>query len=101
MMEKTVYKLVEALCADYSRREALINEHTLPLRQENELKYYNYKIYSAVAEIVGEDNAHSMIEDIGAGHGYAKCEMSDVSERTYKRWKDRAVTNIALRLYLK
>lgn len=101
MTDKTVYKLVEALCADYSRRERLINEHTLPLRQENELKYYNYKIYSAVAEIVGEDNARYMIDDIGAGRGYAKCEMADVSERTYKRWKERAVTNIALKLYLK
>lgn len=100
MIEPSLYRLIEALCADYERRARLIRSHILPTRCENELKYYNYKIYDAVCEIVDEGMAEDMIEDIGSGVGYAKTNMDYVSESTYKRYKHNTIYNIAMKLHL-
>ena len=100
LMPKTVRDLVCALCADYPRRRAAIESHSVTPRTENEYKYYNYKIYDAVAEVVGEYYAERFIEDIGARVGYAKTELYFFSETAYKYKKSDATKNIAHSLHL-
>ena len=100
MMPKTLKALVCALCADYSRRRAAIESHTMTPRTENEYKYYNYKIYDAVAEVVGEPYAERFIDDIGLNIGYAKTELYFFSESAYKHKKSNATKSIALSLHL-
>jgi hypothetical protein len=100
LMPKTVRELICALCADYPRRRAAIESHSVTPRTENEYKYYNYKIYDAVAEVVGEYYAERFIEDIGSKVGYAKTELYFFSETAYKYKKSGATRRIAYALHL-
>ena len=92
--------LVVALCADYERRERLIEEGGLTPRVEMEYRYFNHKIYNAAAEIVGADEALLYINDIGARRGYAHSPVEDISDTTYKRRKAAVFDSIATSLYL-
>ena len=100
LIPDTVGALVRALCIDYPRRREIIENHTARGRVENELKYYNYKIYDAVAEIIDERMVENMISDIGERRGYGHSDIIDISETTYKIRKQEAVFNIAKGLYL-
>lgn len=99
-MESSVDTLVVALCLDYPRRQRAIEEGSVSHRTENEFRYYNFKIFLAVAEIVGEDRAPAFIEEIGARRGYAYSAVENMCESTYKIKKRLAKINIAKRLHL-
>lgn len=92
--------LVCALCADYKRRESIILCRNAPRRVDNELRYFNFKIFDAVSEVVGEARAEAFIEEIGRRVGYAKSRVDDFSESVYKNYKLLVKENIAKRLYL-
>ena len=96
----TVDMLVVALCADYERRRHAINQRTVSHRTEMEYRYLNFKVYNAAAEVVGAHSAPMMINEIGAKKGYAKSDMDEVSEKTYKRKKREIKLNIAKMLHL-
>jgi len=96
----TVDAVVEALCLDFPRRADAIAKKNVTHRTEMEYRYLNYKILTAVKEIVREDWAETMIEDIGARTGYAKTELSDTSEKDYKIKKRMVKDNIARALHL-
>ena len=97
---KSVSEIVRALCLDYPRRAEAISLHSFSGRIENEFKYYNFKIYDAAAEIVGESLAEKFICEIGERAGYARSRVNLMSERSYKAYKHETVENIARRLYL-
>ena len=99
-VKNTLDELLRALCADYERRRRLIEGREMPRRVDMELRYLNFKIYDATAEIVGEGAADMFIKEIGSGVGYAKSEIDNLSETTYKDLKRLARQNIAKRLYL-
>ena len=99
-LDRSVFALVVAICADFERRRELIEKGNIPRRVEMELRYLNVKIYDAAAEIVGDDNAEQFINEIGNKVGYAKTEVWDMSEYTYKCYKNEVTRNIAKRLYL-
>lgn len=103
MMEdrKPIEMIVVALCADYGRRADEIAKKELPPRVIMEYKYYNTKIYHAVAEIVGEGDAIHYIGDIGSRRGYSK-QYNELymSEATYNRRKRECKYNIARALNL-
>lgn len=93
--------LVFALCADYGRREEIILGRMAERRVDNELRYINFKMFDAAAEIVGESRAALFIREIGRGIGYAHSAEAYISEGTYKDYKLRVKENIVKRLYLK
>ena len=92
--------LISAMCLDYGRRKALILGGALERRVDTELRYYNFKLFDAAAEIVGEALAEIFISEIGAHVGYASTAVETMCERTYKTYKQRVKENIARRLYL-
>ena len=98
--KSTLAELVEALCKDYGRRQALLNDETTSRRVKNELVYLNMRLFEAVGEIVGGNLAEAFIHDIGEGIGYARTELAFFSESEYKAQKRIAVQNIAKRLFL-
>ena len=98
-LSPTLDGVVVALCADYERRESMINSSTLPARIEVEYRYLNAKIRIAVEEIVGEECAITLIEEIGYKIGYAKTELDFMSEKSYKTKKLSAKVNIAKKLH--
>lgn len=100
LIPDTVGVLVRALCLDYPRRSEVIENHTARGRVENEMKYYNYKIYDAVAEIIDEKMVEDMISDIAQRRGFSNSKINSISETTYKIRKQEAVYNIAKGLYL-
>ena len=100
LIPDTAEAVVRALCLDYPRRREAIEYHTVTPRTENEFKYYNYKIYDATAEIVGENLANTFINDIGKRIGFTEDRGLFISEVTYKTRKRDAVLNIAYRLHL-
>ena len=93
-------RLIVALCLDYKRRREIIEARTASRRTDTELRYYNFKLYDAVAEIVGERFAEGYIDEIGRNIGYAKSALYCFSEVTYNEYKRRALDNIAKRLHL-
>ena len=92
--------IVVAVCADYERREKEICQATASHRTDMEYRYLNFKIYDAAAEIVGEDEAVSFINEIGRKVGYAASSLAYMSEATYKIRKREVKVNIAKRLHL-
>ena len=91
--------IIQGLCADYERRAKVIAENCLPPRIISEAKYYNVKIFDAVAEIVGEEKAKSYIQDIGSRTGYNhRPDAEYLSEVTYYRKKRECKINIAKKL---
>ena len=97
----TLDNLIRALCADYERRERIILKREAERRVDNELRYLNFKIFDAAAEVVGEGRADAFISEIGGAVGYAKSCVDCLSEGTYKRYKSQVKENIAKKLYLK
>ena len=92
--------LVTALCLDYTRRAGLIEGKLCSRRTDTELRYYNFKIYDASAEVVGDRFAEIFIRDIGERRGYASTELSFFSEGSYKSYKKLIKENIAKKLHL-
>ena len=99
-IEKSLDVLVAALCLDYGRRQKAIDERMMSSRTDTEFRYYNFKIFDAAAEIVGEIYADTYIEEIGTHTGYAKSRVGFVSEGTYKKFKRLVCDNIARKLHL-
>ncbi len=100
IIQGSVVDVVRALCLDYPRRADAIYNHSVSGRVENEFKYYNYKIYDAAAEIVGEALAECFIREIGERSGYSNSRVNNMCESTYKTHKRETTVNIARRLYL-
>lgn len=96
----TLDALVCALCKDYERRRRAMSTPGISFRTAAELRYINFKIHDAVAEIVGEEDADVYIKEIGEHIGYAYSDVPDICERTYKTRKRAAITNIAKKLHL-
>jgi hypothetical protein len=92
--------LVTALCLDYFRRKEAMENKSVTKRTDTEFRYYNFKIFDAVAEVGGERYAELYIKEIGRKTGYAKSELSFLSEGTYKRYKAIIKENIARKLHL-
>lgn len=99
-VESSLDTLVIALCFDYRRRQKAILERSVAKRTDTEYRYYNFKIFDAAAEIVGERFAERYIEEIGNRVGYAKTAIDCVSEITYKNYKRLIKDNIAKKLHL-
>ena len=99
-LDDTLDWLVRALCADYQRRELLILKKDAERRVDNELRYLNFKVFDAVAEVVGEGRADVFITEIGRSIGYAKTRVDCFSEGMYKQYKKFVKENIAKKLYL-
>ena len=97
----TLDYLVKALCADYKRREDIILGGMAERRVDNELRYLNFKLFDAAAEVVGDGKAGTIISEIGSSVGFAKSEFEYISEGIYKQYKMLVKQNIAKRLYLK
>ena len=96
----SVDMIIVALCRDYFRREdALINK-SVTKRTDTEYRYYNFKIFDAAAEVVGEADAEIYIKEIGEKVGYAKSDVFLISEVTYKQRKRCVMDNIAKKLHL-
>ena len=100
MLAATLDSLVCALCRDYPRQREAIEKGTAEKRVDTEYRYYCFKIYDAVAEIVGERLAELFIKEIGNRIGYAKSELYYYSEKYYKETKLRVKLNVAKRLHL-
>ena len=100
-VKDTLDNLVFALCADYERRAGIILARTAERRVDNELRYINFKMFDAAAEIVGEARAEAFIREIGTRVGYVNSSELYMSEGTYKNYKSLVKKNIAKRLYLK
>ena len=99
-LKNSLEVLVSALCLDYARRAKAIEERMVTKRTDTEFRYYNFKIYDAAAEIVGERFAEIYIYEIGMRIGYAKTEISCISESAYKNYKKLIKENIAKKLHL-
>lgn len=99
-LEPTLDRLVTALCLDYSRRQKIIEERSASKRTDTELRYYNFLIYDAAAEVVGERDAEIYINEIGRNIGYAKSTASYTAESVYKGYKQYVKENIAKKLHL-
>lgn len=99
-VDSTLDALVRALCLDYPRRERAISELSVSHRTDTEFRYYNFKIFDAAAEVVGEAEAEIYIKEIGETVGYAKSDTFLISEVTYKKRKRLVMNNIAKKLHL-
>ena len=96
----TVDQLVVAHCADYSRRKAQIERGGMSQRTVMELRYLNFRMLDAAAELVGEDDAEVYIEEIGMRRGYASTKIEDISESTYKIKKQKIKLALARGIHL-
>lgn len=100
---KSLTLLVKALCADYPRRARIIAKNGSDRRSRRlamECAYFNRRIFEAVSEITGADLAEIFIREIGEGTGYAKSEVTVLSESVYKEYKREARAAIAKKLHL-
>lgn len=91
--------VVEAICRDFEGRERALERGSVKRRVQMEYHYLNAKIFEGVAEITGTAPARAFIKEIGSGIGYSHSEVSWMSESTYKRYKRRAIENIARKLH--
>ncbi len=100
VMSKTLDEIIKAYCADFLRRAQVIADKSAPFNVIMEYKFLNYRIFSAASEYCGTGDALEFIKDIGEGRGYAKSELSVMSESVYKTKKREIKLNIARRLSL-
>lgn len=99
LIPKTLDAVVIALCADYSRRAAAIDNREMPFNVTMEYRFLNYRIMNAAIEIAGERDALTFVSDIGSRVGYtASCVY--LSESVYKLRKKEVKENIAKKLSL-
>lgn len=97
-------RLIVAICADYERRKAAIEEGSVSRRVKMEYQYMNSRVLDGAGEISGSALAETFIDEIGNGTGYAAskvCGMKDMCESTYKIYKSEIKGNIAKKLSLK
>ncbi len=99
-MSGTLDAAVAALCADFARREALIAEGSVSVRTRAELRYINYIIINAAAEIADARYVRVFIDEIGSRTGYAYSAVDGMSEITYKKQKSDIKLRIAQKLHL-
>lgn len=88
--------LIISLCRDFSRRERGSDTRRVAM----EYKYLNTRMLEAACDVAGEEYGRQMIKEIGERIGYAKSELDEPSEATYKRLKLATKIAIARRLYL-
>lgn len=100
MMPKGLNKLIVSMCADYSRRQNVIENRTAPFNVIMEYRFLNYRIMNAALEVAGSRDALIFINDIGKNIGYAKSDICSLSESVYKERKEGVKQNIARRLSL-
>ena len=93
--------IVVALCADFARRQRVIDSRTAEHRVDMEYRYLNFKIFNAARHMLCERDALIMIEERGGEVGYARSRLEYVSEKTYKEYKRRIKDLIAVALQLK
>lgn len=96
----TLDYVIVALCLDYHRRKQAISEGSYGKRTLMEYRYINFRIYEAAVETVGEGVAERFIYEIGRKTGYAKSELYQMSEVSYKRKKYELKRAIAEKLHL-
>ena len=99
-LPESVDAIVTALCADFPRRVRSIESGLSSRTTDTEHRYLNYKIIAAAVETVGDYEAEFFIREIGEKVGYAKSEMSWISEATYKKRKRAVKLCIARKLHL-
>ncbi len=92
--------VVIALCRDFKRRQTEISLCRLSRRTIMEYKYLNFIMHDAACEIAGEALGETYINEIGNCIGYAKTEIDNISEVTYKKRKAEVKMNILRRLHL-
>ena len=100
VMSPTLEEIIKAYCADFERRARVITEKNAPYNVIMEYRFLNYRIFCAASEAGGYRNALGFIRDIGSGTGYAKSQLSAMSESVYKIRKREVKLNIARRLSL-
>jgi hypothetical protein len=92
--------VVIALCKDFDRRKSEIALGRLSRRTIMEYKYLSFIMYDAASEIAGEEHGEVYIREIGNCIGYAKTEIDNISEVTYKKRKAEVKMNILRRLHM-
>ena len=98
--QDTAGLLVEALCADFGRRERMREDRSVPLRVRVECRYINARLLEAVRSLtVDEAEACLFLREIGERRGYAHSD-SPLSESAYKRRKAEIRTAILKTLHL-
>jgi hypothetical protein len=65
-----------------------------------EYDYINSMLIMGATEIVGEDDADTIIVEIGDRIGYAYSAIEEVCESTYKNMKKEVKLNIARKLHM-
>ena len=100
VLPESVDAVVTALCADFWRRASSIEQGRSRRSTDAEHRYLNYKITAAATEAVGGYEAEFFIREIGEKVGYAKSEMTWISEATYKKRKRAVKVCIAKKLHL-
>ncbi|MBO5908696.1 MAG: hypothetical protein J6Q67_02810 [Clostridia bacterium] len=100
IMPKSLDRLIVCMCADYSRRQSVIENRTAPFTVIMEYRFLNYRMMNAALEIAGSRDALTFINDIGKNIGYAKTSLYALSESVYKERKEGVKVNIARRLSL-
>lgn len=99
-LPKTVRDLAAALCADYARREAILQTRETGTRVRMEYEYLNRRIFDAARALCeNAEEALLYIEEIGSRTGYAKSRTT-YSETTYKERKHRVLLSIIRSLHL-
>lgn len=97
----TITPLVISLCADYKRREKILKENKASAMTIIDCRHYNRKIFEAVAEVVGVEDAETYIEALGSRKGYSCFFGEDyISEKTYYAKKQDCIANICKYLHL-
>lgn len=100
-LPRSLDAVVISLCADYARRERVISEDgSVSARTAAELRYINYIIINAAAEIADARYVRTFIDEIGSRTGYAHSAVEGMSEITYKKQKSEIKLHIAKRLHL-
>ena len=93
-------KLIEALCADFERRERVVKNRMASYRVIMTYRFLNYRMLEAAVEVAGTRDALMFIKEIGDGTGYAK-SVTTLSEVTYKQRKHNVKLAIERKLSLR
>jgi hypothetical protein len=92
--------LVRAFCMDFPRAVMLSAAQGSHFGEGAGIAFYRDAVYEGAAELCGDRMAEQMIREIAQGTGYAKSELYELSEVTYKHYKMLTKGNIARRLGL-
>ena len=97
LIPRTLDAVIIALCADYARRAAAIEDGRIPFNVIMEYRFLNYRILNAAMEAAGERDAMSFVNELGKRRGYVDSETY-LSESVYKNRKKEVKENIAKKL---